>query len=149
MEISELEAYEAIRNLIVAYNSFGDRGKFDQLVDLFTVDAAMDIGDDRIYQGINQIKSIFTSTSASVSDDVSISYIHHHTSSPLIELEAEKNAQAKTYFSVYMDHGLDHWGRYEDKFEIRDKIWFFTHRKVRTDGWVPNGWASNHLGKNK
>ena len=35
MELWQIEAYEEIRNVISAYNSFGDRGRFDDLIELF------------------------------------------------------------------------------------------------------------------
>ncbi len=39
-------------------------------------------------------------------------------------------------------HGLDHWGRYTDRFERVDERWLFAHRAVRVDGATPDGWAA-------
>ena len=117
MELWQLEAYAEIRDLISAYNSFGDRGRFDQLLELFAETAVMDINDGRIYEGTDQIKTVFTDSSDSLSKDDSPSYIQHHTSSTHIEFEGDKKASSKSYFSVFLSNGIDHWGRYEDKFE--------------------------------
>ena len=38
--------------------------------------------------------------------------------------------------------GLDHWGRYTDRFGCVDGRWVFTQRSVRVDGATPGGWAA-------
>ncbi len=149
MELWQIEAYEEIRNVISAYNSFGDRGRFDELMKLFAETAVMDIGDGRLYEGLEQIEEIFTGTRESLSVDEKPLYIQHHTSSTHIEIQDTERATSRSYFSVFLPHGIDHWGRYEDKFVKIDGQWLFIYRRVRTDGWVPNGWASKRLeGKN-
>ena len=147
MELWQLEAYAEIRDLISAYNSFGDRGRFDQLLELFAETAVMDINDGRIYEGTDQIKTVFTDSSDSLSKDDSPSYIQHHTSSTHIEFEGDKKASSKSYFSVFLSNGIDHWGRYEDKFENINGKWLFVYRRVKTDGYLPEGWAAKRLGK--
>ena len=147
MELWQLEAYAEIRDLISAYNSFGDRGRFDQLLELFAETAVMDINDGRIYEGADQIKTVFTDSSDSLSKDDSPSYIQHHTSSTHIEFEGDKKASSKSYFSVFLSIGIDHWGRYEDKFENINGKWLFVYRRVKTDGYLPEGWAAKRLGE--
>ena len=147
MELWQLEAYAEIRDLISAYNSFGDRGRFDQLLELFAETAVMDINDGRIYEGADQIKTVFTDSSDSLSKDDSPSYIQHHTSSTHIEFEGDKKASSKSYFSVFLSYGIDHWGRYEDKFENINGKWLFVYRRVKTDGYLPEGWAAKRLGE--
>ena len=68
MELWQLEAYAEIRDLISAYNSFGDRGRFDELLELFAEKAVMDIDDGRTYKGTDQIKTIFTDNSDTLSE---------------------------------------------------------------------------------
>ena len=147
MELWQLEAYAEIRDLISAYNSFGDRGRFDQLLELFAETAVLDINDVRIYEGTDQIKTVFTDSSDSLSKDDSPSYIQHHTSSTHIEFEGDKKANSKSYFSVFLSNGIDHWGRYEDKFENINGKWLFVYRRVKTDGYLPEGWAAKRLGE--
>ena len=147
MELWQLEAYAEISDLIPAYNSFGDRGRFDQLLELFAETAVMDINDGRIYEGADQIKTVFTDSSDSLSKDDSPSYIQHHTSSTHIEFEGDKKANSKSYFSVFLSNGIDHWGRYEDKFENINGKWLFVYRRVKTDGYLPEGWAAKRLGE--
>ena len=145
MELWQLEAYAEIRNLISAYNSFGDRGRFDEMLNLFAEQAVMDIDDGRLYEGADQIKKIFTDTNDSLSKGDSPSYIQHHTASTHIEFEGTEKANSKSYFSVFLSHGIDHWGRYEDKFENINGKWMFVYRRVKTDGCLPGGWAAKRL----
>jgi len=44
-----------------------------------------------------------------------------------------------------MEHGLDHWGRYDDEYHRTDENWRFARRRVRTDGFIPDGWAAQQL----
>ena len=56
MESAESEAHREIRNLVAAYNAFGDRGRFDELMGLFEPDAVMEIGDGHTYEGVDRIR---------------------------------------------------------------------------------------------
>ena len=146
MESVEIAASEEIRNLVAGYNAFGDRGRFDDLMELFTPDAVMDIGNGHPYEGVDQIRGIFTRTSDSMTSGPQPSYVQHHTSPVHITMVDGDHATGRTYFSVLMTHGLDHWGRYDDKYRRVDGHWRFSHRRVRTDGTTPGGWAARHLG---
>jgi hypothetical protein len=42
------------------------------------------------------------------------------------------------YFFVITDIGLDHWGRYVDRYVVEDNRWKFAARQVTVDGWSPN-----------
>ncbi len=39
------------------------------------------------------------------------------------------------------ERGLDHWGRYVDRYLREPDRWRFARRKVTIDGSVPGGWA--------
>ena len=60
MEAWEIDAREHIRHLVASYNALGDRGRFDELLALFAPDATMDIGDGRTYEGVDDIRTIFS-----------------------------------------------------------------------------------------
>ena len=144
MEIWELIARESIRDLVSRYNATGDSGRFDEMVALFWDDATMEItGPDGpvVRRGRDEIRSIFTGvadrwkpdeTSAG-SDAVCQHYMRHRVATLVIDVEDEHTARGYSYFEVVMPHGLDHWGRYFDRFEARDGVWKFAHRRVRGD----------------
>ena len=48
-----------------------------------------------------------------------------------------------------MEHGLDHWGRYIDRYGVVDGRWMFTERSVTMDGYIPGGWGDHNASKGK
>lgn len=62
-------------------------------------------------------------------------YVRHHVSSiRIFEVEAQR-AEASSYFVVFTDVGVDHWGRYRDVMVPYDDRWLFVSRKIRVDGF--------------
>src|SRR5262249_43867324 len=46
------------------------------------------------------------------------------------------------YFVVLTARGLDHWGRYDDRYTTASGgRWLFASRRVRLDGWTEGSWA--------
>ena len=146
MEAWELDAREQIRDLVAAYNAYGDRGRFDELLALFADDASMDIGDGVTYEGVDAIRSIFTDTRNSVVDADGPKFLQHHTSGLLLAVADREHATGHAYFTVMTDRGIDHWGRYQDAYRLVDDAWQFASRRVRTDGRTPGGWADLRVG---
>lgn len=146
MELWELEARESIRNLVVRYNSNGDSARFDAVLELFAPDAVMELHDGVLYEGIDQIKTIFTGTKGRFADFGLATgkpfYMRHSTTTHQVDLLDHAHATGRCYYSVIMPHGLDHWGRYIDKYENRNGQWLFTNRKVTMDGYVPDGFGA-------
>ena len=50
-------------------------------------------------------------------------------------------ARGRSYFVVLTADGLDHWGRYKDRYRCVDGRWLFQERTVTLDGAVEGGWA--------
>jgi hypothetical protein len=145
MELWELEARESIRILVARYNSNGDSARFEAVLELFAPDAVMELPDG-VYDGIDQIKTIFTGTKGRFADFGLATgkpfYMRHSTTTHQVDLLDQTHATGRCYYSVIMPHGLDHWGRYIDKYENRDGKWLFTNRKVTMDGFVPGGFGA-------
>jgi 3-phenylpropionate/cinnamic acid dioxygenase small subunit len=148
VELWELVARESIRDLVARYNANGDTGRFAEVLELFAPDAVMEIPAGT-YDGIERIETIFTGTQQRVKglDPAKTAggggparvYMRHHTSTLQIDLLDQTHAKSRCYYQVLMHHGVDHWGRYIDEFEVRDGRWLFTRRKVSLDGYVPGG----------
>ena len=152
MEAWELDAREQIRGLVAAYNALGDRGRFDAVMALFAEDAVMDVGDGRSYEGLDQIRTIFTGTRDSILDRDGDSgggggprFLQHHTTGLHITMGGRAEANGHSYFTVMTDRGVDHWGRYQDAYRPVDGHWSFASRRVRIDGTTPGGWADRRL----
>ncbi len=142
MEVWELTAREGIRDLVARYNANADSGRFAQVLELFAPDAVMELvdagGDVRRYEGHDAIATVFTGTKgrwdAAASGPGRPHHVRHFVATHQIDVEDRTHASGRSYFAVLMAHGLDHWGRYLDRYEERDGRWLFTLRRALPDG---------------
>ena len=137
MDLDELMAREAIRDLVARYNAGGDGGRFDEVIELFAPDAVMEIPNETL-NGRDEIAGMFRRTQqrviAAAPAPGERQYVRHFTATLQIDVEGPGTARSRCYYQVIMAHGLDHWGRYIDRYRTVDGVWRFAHRKVTTDG---------------
>jgi hypothetical protein len=151
MTLDDLLARESIRDLIARYNSYGDTGRFEPLFELFAEHAVMEIGpagggERTVYDGRENIKKIFTGAmerNAGQSGEPGPSFLRHMTATHQIDLIDTDHATGRCYFAVLMDQGLDHWGRYVDKYVRIDGEWKFEDRRVTIDATNPDSWFTH------
>jgi SnoaL-like domain len=136
MELWQVIARESIRDLVSRYNSYGDAGRFEPLMELFAVDAVMELA-DRTCTGRDEIATIFTGARDRVRGGEAPGYVRHFGATHQINLDDESSANGRLYFAVLTPSGLDHWGRYIDRYRVVDGEWRFAHRKVVVDGSSP------------
>lgn len=148
MSSSQVAAREEIRDLVARYNDHGDAGRVEALLDLFLDDAQLEIRDGPTYRGREEMKTLFSSVTPGDSKEQSAPVrIWHHTSTLVIDLEDDSQAQGRCYFAVLTPGGLDHWGRYKDRYAYHEGRWRFSERHVTVDGRIPGGWADNQLSR--
>ncbi len=145
MEAWELEAREAIRDLVARYNAFGDSGRWEDLLELFTQDAEFALREGGAFVGHEEIKAFFTGAATQGGRRSSPVRVWHHTSTLVIDLEDHEQARGRCYYAVLTEAGLDHWGRYRDLYRKQGERWRFARRSVSVDGRVPGGWADQNL----
>ena len=133
MELWELMARESIRDLIARYNANADTGRFDDLMKLFAPDAEME-ANGGWHRGHPEIRAMFAKATQSFSTEVkNLTHVRHSTTTLQIDLIDQQHAKSRCYFSVILDHGLDHWGRYIDEFKVVNGEWKFAKRRVLID----------------
>jgi hypothetical protein len=149
VDLEGLLAREGIRDLVARYNSYGDTGRFEPLFALFAEDAVMEIGDasgePTVYEGRENVERIFAGAQDRIRAQASTSgptYIRHFTATHQIDLVDADHASGRSYFAVIMDAGIDHWGRYIDRYVRIDGEWRFEHRRVYIDGRTNASWFS-------
>jgi hypothetical protein len=135
MEVWEMLVRESVRDVMARYNAFGDRGAFDELMELFAPDAVMTTG-SRVCRGREEIRTIFTGGAAQfkLGSGAGVPRVKHFTTSPQIDVDSPTSARARCWYQVIMNHGLDHWGSYKDEFTVVDGRWMFKSRRVTMDG---------------
>jgi hypothetical protein len=138
----ELEAREAIRETIARYAHYADRGRFAELVALFTADGTLEIDGRPPLAGHAAILAFLASTQRSMGSTLAHPYIRHHVSSLTVELHGPDDARAASYFLAITERGADHWGRYRDRLGRVGEQWLFRHRHVRVDGHGERSWRA-------
>lgn len=140
MEQSELMAREAVRDLIARYTQAGDRGRSAELAALFAPDGVLDVGDHGgRWEGRTEIQQQLTAVAERVANEATTpTRVQHHVTGTAITIETDTTAAAESYFAVHTVIGLDHWGRYRDRFVIDGSAWRFAERTVKVDGHSPD-----------
>lgn len=150
MELWELVARESIRDLVARYNANGDAGRFDQMTAVFAPDAVLEVvaadGTTRRFEGTAAIASLFAETKAGWEPPAAPAssnpapgssprhHVRHFVATRQIDVDDPGHARGRSYFAVLLPHGLDHWGRYVDDYEVRDGLWRIVRRRALTDG---------------
>jgi ketosteroid isomerase-like protein len=140
VDVDELIAREAIRDLVARYNANADAGRFAQVVELFTDDAVIELPDERI-EGRAAIDAMFRDVRSQVTAATptgTTPYLRHFTGTLQIDVDGGDRAASRCYFQVLMPSGLDHWGRYVDDFVQVDGQWRIARRRVSVDGRRPD-----------
>lgn len=119
---------DAIRHLLAVYTYNGDRGRIDELAACFAADGVLE------FPGATATgpEAIVAALTAGGSADPRRTFVRHHTTNPLIEVEGDA-ATVRSYFSVWSNHGPDHAGTYTDRLVRTPGGWRFAHRLVRID----------------
>jgi ketosteroid isomerase-like protein len=149
VELWELSAREAVRHTIASYTYAADNGRFDDVAALFARDGVLEVQGigGATTQGRDAILGFFRGVGGDVVTTAPPGRMQHHVSSLRVEVVSQTEATATCYFTVMTGAGVDHWGRYKDRFapdeHDGDGRWLFAHRLVRTDGRTPGGWADS------
>ena len=142
MEVWELVARESIRDLVARYNANADSGRFDQVLECFAPDALMEL-DGTPYRGHQEIRSIFIGAAERARRGPGPVLVRHHTSTLQIDVAGPSEASSRCYYQVLSASGLDHWGRYLDRYGVRNGEWKFLHRREFLDGFAPGSWTQS------
>jgi len=128
----------AIFDLINRYNAEADRGHFAQALELFSDGATFEVG-KKVWEGKKSILAMMESTSNRIASNSEIKFYRHVTSTHQIDFASETQASGRCYLHIVTDLGLDHWGRYIDRFANTETGWLFSARRVVIDGWSDPG----------
>ena len=137
-DVSDLLAREAIRDLVIRYNSYGDSGLLDRMLGLFAPDATIEIN-GVAHHGLDELRRVFSGVQGRTSGPGGHpAYLRHCTATHQIDLGDGATATGRCYFFVLTEVGLDHWGRYLDEYRVVDGEWRFARRRVLTDALGPD-----------
>jgi len=138
MDLHELDAREQIRDVISRYNHAGDRGRLDELAHCFAERGVLDLEGVAPVEGREAIRTHLSGVVTNLAARTTTPLLRHHVSSVFIEVTGPDAAVASSYFLVFTEVGIDHWGRYGDRFVREGDEWRIANRRVRVDGASPD-----------
>lgn len=136
MKLWELVARERIRDTLARYNWSGDAGRLDDMVGSFCEDGELQLRGEEPLHGRAAIAEFLSGITTSGFGATRI-VRHNLTNIRFLEVTPEQ-ARIASYFTVFTEIGLDHYGRYRDAFVPVGDDWLIRHRLVSTDWAAPN-----------
>ena len=139
MELWELDVRESVRQTLSDYTTATDRFDLAALARCFGPDGVLEFtGGTEPLTGPAAIQSGLAAAMAKEPESArrSPSHVRHHVSSIRFGSVTPERVEVSSYFAVYTDVGLDHWGRYRDVLTPIDGRWLFAHRRVGVDGFA-------------
>jgi hypothetical protein len=129
MTPEEVLVREAIRHTLSSYHLAGDRGRVADLVAQFTEDGVLELaggsfaGRDAIAARLAEVggdrPALPPGTRA---------FLHHHLTTSHLEILGPDEATGSHYFLVMSPVGIDHSGRYADRYRRVGDRWLIAHR---------------------
>lgn len=144
-DLDQLAARLAVTDLVARYTWFGDRGRIAELVDLFTEDGVLDVGNhggrwegrDRIAAELDAV--VERTREAARATAAIPGPVTHHVANHLVDVVPDRTAATcRATFLVLHGPGVDHWGTYRDRCRLDGDRWRFEERIVRVTGSSPN-----------
>lgn len=140
MDLAELVARESIRDAIARYNANGDAGRIDAVVDVFAPDCVFELVDGEhrsVHHGHDGVRAVMSSFAERWRADAEATgttpYVRHLVTTTQIDVVDATTATARSYVVALMAHGVDHWGRYVDRFALVGGRWLLAHRVAITE----------------
>ncbi len=138
MQPWELAAREHIRDTLARYNWSGDSGRLDDMAQTFCEDGKLQLRGEQPLCGRAAIVEFLSGiTTSATGSDVPRIVRHNLANIRFLEVTQEQ-ARVASYFTVFTEIGLDHYGRYRDTLVPVGDEWLIRHRFVSTDWAAPN-----------
>jgi hypothetical protein len=147
VELWELSAREACRDTLAQYTHSGDRYLLEEFAGAFCEDGVLEIRGAEPLQGQDAIMARFGGAPAAAQaqehaaqqrgSGATRRIVRHNVTNIRFESIRPDEASVASYFTVITEIGLDHMGRYRDRFVPVGDRWLIAHRFVSTDWRSP------------
>jgi hypothetical protein len=148
MEPWELVVRESCRDTLAQYTHSGDRYLLEDFAGAFCEDGVLEIRGSAPITGRRAIMERFGGGTAALaarqaakasaqSPGTARRIVRHNVTNIRFESVSPEEAVVASYFTVITEIGLDHMGRYRDRFVPVGDRWLIAHRFVSTDWRAP------------
>ena len=137
METWELSARERIRDAFAQYTHAGDHFPLVGVADAFCDDGVLEPLGGEPVRGRAAIEAFRTGArtrSGGVGKD---RVLRHNVTNIYFQSVTPEEAQVLSCYTVFSEIGLDHFGRYRDRFVPVGERWLIAHRLVTMDWRSP------------
>lgn len=133
MTAEDCVAIEQIRATVVRYAWSVDAADYVAMARCFTPEGKLHVTSKMTLNGRQDIATTLgTRALARGHGDSGKKFQRHNVANIDVELDGEQ-AVVRSYFTVFTEIGLDHLGRYEDRFVKIDGEWLIDDRLARLD----------------
>jgi SnoaL-like domain len=139
VELWELTARERIRDCLARYTWAGDAGRLAELAAAFCDDGVLEIrGSEPLHGRAAIIDMLGGVTGQATTPPDKKRIVRHNLANIRFGKIAPQQAEVSSYFTVFTEIGLDHYGRYRDTVVPVGDEWLIRHRFVSTDWAAPD-----------
>jgi SnoaL-like domain len=138
VELWELTARERVRDTLAGYTWSGDGGKIADLASMFHPDGVLEIRGEPPLPGRAAIVERLSAVSATAPAPGVKRIVRHNLANIRFTAVTPDRIEVSSYFTVFTEIGLDHFGRYRDSFVPVDDRWLIAKRFVSTDWQAPD-----------
>ena len=145
MQAWELLIRESVRQTLADYTAATDGFDLGALASCFASNGTLEYtGGAGVLMGRKAIESgLAAQLGGSRGSGKQPTHVRHHVSSIRFALVQAGRVEASSYFVVFTEVGVDHWGRYRDVLIPDGERWLFASRKVKVDGFAPVSLMNN------
>jgi SnoaL-like domain len=142
VELWELGARECIRDSLARYTWSGDALRLDELAETFCEDGELELRGRAPVRGRAAIVEFLGGVASGACAASGMSgvgrIVRHNVANIRFTEVTPRLARVASYFTVFTEIGLDHYGRYRDTFVPVGDAWLIQHRFVSTDWHAPD-----------
>jgi hypothetical protein len=139
MESWDIEIRESVRQTLADYTAATDRFDLHALAQCFATAGVLEFtGGDEPLTGPHAIETGLSEAMGRPRDPGrrAPTHVRHHVASVRFGTVSADRVAVSSYFAVYTDIGLDHWGRYRDVLIPVDARWLFKNRRISVDAFA-------------
>jgi SnoaL-like domain len=133
MEQWEVAAREAIRDTMARYTHSGDSAPFLGLADAFCIDGVLEAESQEPVHGRVAIDRFRREARERAGAAQPGHLLRHNVANILFESVSQTEAIVRSYYTVFTELGLDHYGLYRDRFVPVGDQWLIAHKFVTCD----------------
>ena len=144
MNHDETSARVQIHYTMAVYCNSVDSGEVEGVVSTFAEGARLELSQGPALHGRSAIRAFYEPVIGPARPDRApgepLPLLRHNLTTSRVEFASDHEAQGWTYFMSLTRHGLDHAGRYIDRFARHGERWLIEDRKIVVEWYGTPSW---------